>query len=233
MTRSINDLVRVKNPAWPYFELLASRSNNAIQIYPGELYDGLQTLYRLQMTASSMLGGIVLNCGALTVDYGWIKVLGSGAPGLPGVADANGLAQVPPEAGLDRTGMVVAVDVLGGQFAIDGGGLGVKPGEVCYWNPSTMSWVGLGAGHTSLVEWLLTGDHTNFYAGLRWDGWQDETSTLDISEGISVYPFAWSEEFHTHELSRKAVPLSEIIGLNQTSAEQMGTESPLSWHDDV
>ena len=228
--RSIEELAQVENPAWPYCELWASQSPNAVKILPGQADGGKQMLYRLQMTAGSMLGGIVLNCGAITVDHGWIKVLGSGVPGLPGVADVNGFPSVPSETPPQLPGMIVAIDALGGQFAIDGGGLGVHPGEVCYWDPSTMAWVGLGAGHGALTEWLLTGDHTDFYADLRWDGWQDGAAALGIAQGISVYPFVWSQEFHTQKLFRKAVPLSEIIDLNRTTAEQMGPELPLPWH---
>ncbi|MFJ9740939.1 DUF2625 family protein [Streptomyces sp. NPDC101166] len=44
--------------------------------------------------------------------------------------------------------------------------------------------------------WLLSGQLETFYDGLRRPGWREEAAALALSEGISVYPFLWSEEAH-------------------------------------
>jgi Protein of unknown function DUF2625 len=51
---------------------------------------------------------------------------------------------VPTAASTSPGSLVVAEDVLGGRFAVDGGELGVEPGTVCYFGPDSLSWVDLG-----------------------------------------------------------------------------------------
>ncbi|MCL1838036.1 MAG: DUF2625 domain-containing protein [Propionibacteriaceae bacterium] len=230
MTRTLDELIQVDDPAWTQIEQWVTASPNVVQILPCLPSEGENTLYRLQVTAHSMLGGVALNCGAMTIDSGWVKVLGAGVPGLPGVAQVNGFPQQPGEAPPAMAGMIVAIDAIGGQFAIDGGGIGDNPGEVCYWDPSALAWVGLGAGHSEFVGWLLCEDHTDFYQDLRWDGWDSVVDSLDIGEGINVWPPPWSKEYKQESASRKAVPLREILDLNLSLAEQFGSELPLPWN---
>jgi len=229
VARSVDELTRVDDPAWPYVVAMVEASSNDAHVLGCAAGDGEAGLWRLQMTARSMLGGIVLNCGAMVVDHGWVKVLGAGVPGLPGVAGVNGLPDTPLDNPPMTAGMIVAVDVLGGQFAIDGGGLGASPGEVCYWDPSAIAWIGLGAGHSAFVEWLLTGDLAGFYQDLRWDGWQTDTDALQIGQGVSVYPFPWASQFRNGPVTRAPAPIREIIGANESMAAQMGPQPPLPW----
>ena len=37
------------------------------------------------VSSGSLLGAMVRECGALLVDHGWLRILGAGAAGLPGV----------------------------------------------------------------------------------------------------------------------------------------------------
>lgn len=73
---------------------------------------------------------------------------------LASIAEANGLGgsvSAPPGE------LVVGHDVLGGLFAIDGGALGVAPGEVCYFGPDTLTWDGLGGGYSAFLLAALGG----------------------------------------------------------------------------
>ena len=229
MVRSIEELTEVTDPSWPEIQEMASTSTNAVTIIPCEPENGQKALYRLQMTAHSTLGGIVLNCAAMTVDHGWIKVLGSGLPGLPDPATVAGFPSNPGDTPPVSPGLVVAVDVLGGQFAIDGGGLGVQPGQICYWAPDALSWQGLGCGHSAFIGWLLSGDRGTFYNLFRWPGWETETEQLGIAQGYSVVPFLWTKEYDVATASRAVVPLNELFGLSSEMTEKLGGQPPLPW----
>jgi hypothetical protein len=56
-----------------------------------------------------------------------------------------------------RVWLEVAWDVMGGRFAINGGGLDAEVGEVCYWGPDSLDWTGIGGGHFGFVGWALGG----------------------------------------------------------------------------
>jgi hypothetical protein len=162
-------------------------------------------LEAVQVTVGSFLGALVAECGGLVIDDGWLRVLGAGAEGLPGVHEATPLAGEPP------SHLDIAWDVLGGRFAINGGGLPAPQGEVCYFGPDTLSWTGIGGGHSAFVRWALSGGTTDFYASLRWPGWKDEVATLALDQGLSIYPppfTAQGQDLAT--ASRKPAPLSEL-----------------------
>ncbi|MFI5732152.1 DUF2625 family protein [Kribbella sp. NPDC051587] len=219
--RSVSELVEVAEPAWPGLAELIAGAALPVTVLPVSAEQGREVLYRLQVTARSPLGALALNCGGLLIDHGWLRVLGGGGNGLPDLATANSLndpedVQTPPQF------LVVAYDVLGGRFAVDGGGLGVRPGEVCYWGPDTMEWTGIGVGHGDFVAWTLTDGPTGFYRDLRWPTWADEVSQLLPSDGITVYPPLFSTESRPIEnTSRRPVPFSQLLQSHQDMAAQL------------
>lgn len=167
----------------------------------------MQVLEALQVTARSPLGALALNTGALLADNGWFRILGGGAEGIPDLATVNSLPSVqsPPH-------LTIAWDVLGGQFAVDGGGLGLAPGVVCYFGPDTLAWQSLGMGHGQFVFAAIAGELADVFADLRWQGWEEEVRGLLPADGISVYPPPFTEEgkdiASTH---RRPVPLAELV----------------------
>ena len=64
------------------------------------------------------------------------------APSIPTVTtrpEPNGEPALPA--------LVVALDVVGGQYATDGGGLFESPGTMGYFAPATLAWETLGMGY--------------------------------------------------------------------------------------
>jgi hypothetical protein len=190
-------------------------------VFPGDPVAGARTLGRLSVSTRSTLGAIALHSGGWLVDHGWLRVLGGTAsPGLPDIATVSGLPEEVTEP-VPVCGLLVAYDVLGGQFAINGGGLAGRPGEVCYWAPDSLDWDGLDLGHTDFVEWVLAGDHDGFYDGFRWDGWEAETEALAPDQAWSLVPFLWTDEFDIATAFRRPVPVTEVFALAAEMSRQL------------
>ena len=155
--------------------------------------------------------------GAVRLDHGWLTLLGAGTPELPGIPAASPLrGDAPPP------WLVVAFDVLGGRFAINGGGLDAEPGEVCHFGVDTLGWVGIGGGYGQFVEYVLTGGLAEFHAGLRWPGWEAEVGALPPGQGLAVYPFPFTEEgADVGAAARRPVPLAELHEVYAELARQL------------
>ncbi|WP_204912466.1 DUF2625 family protein [Microlunatus spumicola] len=207
----MDELSAVPDPAWPVLFGRITGASVPVKLHQGTLAGRRNTLYRLQVTTRSTLGALAFNSGGLEVDHGWVKVLGGGTTGLPDLAAINRLAS-PTAESLPPPYLVVAFDVLGGVFAIDGGGLGFTLGDVCYWAPDSLSWDSTGVGHTEFVNALLAGGFSTFYTDLRWSGWEEEVAALPTGTGLWVYPPLSSEEGRDiSRSSRKPVPMTELL----------------------
>lgn len=220
--RTLSELTDVSDPAWPELRGSLDRAEVDVDVLPVAAEAGRRTLYRLQVTARSTLGALALHTGGVRVDHGWLTILGGGHADLPDIATASGLGE-PEPGGAPPGSLVVALDVFGGRFAVNGGGLPGRPGEVCYFAPDRLDWLALGAGHSAFVGWALGGGLADFAADRRWPGWQDEVGRLEPGRGLSVYPPLWSAESRAGiaAASRKPVPLAELTALQEDAARQL------------
>ncbi|MET8687343.1 DUF2625 domain-containing protein [Streptomyces sp. NPDC004732] len=235
--REVNELINVDDPAWPLLLKELSDADMAVEVLPGDVETGRAALLQLQVSARSNLGGIALNCGGLLVDGGWLRIFGSphgpDGVGLPGLAGINAMPSTFDPAWQPEAGLVVAHDVLGGVFAVNGGdpraiGRPGGPGEIVYFAPDTLGWEALGAGHSAWLSWILSGGLQKFYGGLRWDGWRSEVSVLNGRQGLSFSPPLWSAEARQDlsATSRRAVPMAELLGLSRDSRLQFDGADP-------
>lgn len=182
------------------------------RILPVDRAKGERCLYRLQVSARSTLGARSFNTGGVTVGHGWLRLLGGGGHGLPDLAAVNGSSKPPtsPRPAL----LLVAFDVLGGRFAINGGGLPGGAGDINYWGPDTLQWQAKGLGNTDLVHWSTTDGVDAFYADLRWEGWEPQVEAVALDEGIAVYPpLCTAEGRSVGSTSRPLVPWTELSAL--------------------
>lgn len=216
--RSVQELTAGVS-SWPDVLTLLSSSSHTVSIEPADLAARNRALEDLQVTTRSLLGAIAWNCGVISIDHGWVRVLGAG---FGSVAGAHPQALHDPAGSRTFQGVVVAYDVLGGRFAIHGEGLDeVKPGEVTYWGPDSLNWMPLQFGHSELIEFLLSDRLEAFYSDLRWDGWQNATSPVPLDEGLSTYPFLWSKEGKGANVTRSPVPMAEIVATAELAARQL------------
>lgn len=223
--KPLGRLAPVADPAWPELRAAIDAAKAPVTLLHNDRAAGEQTLWRLQVTAASTLGALALNCGGLLVDHGWLRILGGGTAQLPDLASANGIGE---DGAPTRTGeLVVAMDVLGGRFCVNGGTLPFGSLDVGYWGPDTLEWMSLELGHTAFVHWALDGGCTDFYRGLRWPGWEREVEKVAPDMGIVAVPFPFTEQ--GRDLSacrREAVPMGELLALYPELARQLADHEP-------
>lgn len=217
--RSLEELLDVPAPAWPVLLEAVADAAVDVEVVPADASRAARTLVALQVAVGSTLGALAYRCGGLLVDRGWFRLLGGGSAHLPDLAAANGLDEgrhLPP----DR--LVVGHDALGGTFVVDGGGLGIAPGEVCYRGPDTLAYEALGVGHGGFVEAALDGRLSDRFASLRWSGWQVEVERLRPDQGLSLYPPPFTVEGRdVGAASRRAVPIAELVAFYDDAARRV------------
>lgn len=235
--RGLDELTGVDEPAWPLLEEELRAAKVPVEVLDADPGRAAATLLQTQVTVRSYLGAFLFRTGGLLVDDGWLRVYGSPAAHndrrLPGLARVNGYPAEPDAAWRPAGALVVAHDVLGGTFAVQGGteeetGLPGRPGEIVYFAPDSLRWDAVGAGYGAWLSWLLDGGTEEFYEGLRWPGWRDEVPGLTGGEGLSLYPPLWSAEAHQDlaATSRAVVPLGELLGFARDTSLQLDGADP-------
>ncbi|MFF1651125.1 DUF2625 family protein [Streptomyces sp. NPDC058240] len=78
------------------------------------------------------------------------------------------------------------------------------------------------------MVWLVAVALDEFQADLRQPGWQDEVRALNSDQGLSTFPPLWSAETRQalSATSRRAVPMTELLGLARDSCRQLDGVDP-------
>jgi len=218
--RTLADLTHTDDPAWPLVQQWVADAPS-VQVLPAERSRADAALLQLQVTLRSPMGAIVHHTGGLLIDHGWLRVLGSGSAQMTRSLPGWNSGKAPVDANGRPTFLLVADDVLGGLFAVNGGAFGEKLGEVSYLAPDTLQWESLSMGYTGFLAWALSLRLGEFYSDLRWPHWQDEVSTLSSDQAISVYPFLWAKGPPLDQRSRKNVPMDELFRLTMDTQQQL------------
>jgi len=209
-------MVDTRGDAWSELSRLIATSPLNVMVCPP--HDASATAATLGLGTGSFLGAFARNTSGVIVDDGWLRLLGgsSSADGLPGLDQASAAT----------TGLlVIAIDVLGGVFALDGGALGTGNGSVHHFSVDSLSWEDLELGHAAFVTRMLAGATTSFYESLRWPGWQADIATLQPRQGLSLYPYPFTAEGKdVSSASKRAVPMAELLAVHNDIATQFGTD---------
>lgn len=199
--------------AWSEVQAAAAASPYPVDVLPADPASAARCLAALGFTRPSWLGAVVAYSGGLLIDHAWLRVLGSGSPGLPDV-----VSQADPSAGR----LVVAHDVLGGLFVWMPAAPQVRP-TVHYFGPDDLGWQDLGQGYADWLYAVLHGSLTRFYDSLRWPGWEAEVAAVGLEQGIHTWPPPWTAEGQDlSTVSRKPIPIGELIAYYQDTAAQLG-----------
>jgi len=190
--RELDHLIDTDDPGIRLVRDWASaKGANASSILPPDQALRGQTLLRLQVTTRSILGALVHDTGGILIQGGRLRLLGS--------STARSLLACNEAAGGMRTGapddfVIVADDILGGLFALNGGRFGSDSlGNVFYLAADQLAWTNLDVGYSDFVAWCLTGDLGSLY---------ERFTALEVfklpppplGKVYSFYPFLWTRE---------------------------------------
>lgn len=197
---------------WSQIKSMYEESGRQIKILDGVDEQGLKEVNKMSISLESTMGTIVVNTNGIIVDN-WIRILGQSSEHHAGIADFN------KRIGYDfGKMMIVAIDIVGGLFALNTGEYEDDIDRVWYFAPDTVSWESLGFKYSEFIAWIAQGNIMDFYEPFRWNGWEKDVENIDgFNKGVLVYPFLWSKECNIETAAKKISPLSEIIKMNYES----------------
>lgn len=221
--RPLHELINTAEPAMPLVQSWIKDAKCPVEVLSCTQAEGDRALLAAQVTTRSPMGAICHETGGILVDHGWLRILGAGCPRLPRALMAWNEGRVPLSPDGRPLVLLVADDVIGGFFAMNGGGLpDVEPGHVAYLAPDTLNWESLGVNYSQFLCWSWSGRMDGFYGDQRWSGWQAEISDLDGDKAIGIYPFLWAEGPPIGERHRGVVPIAETWALTVDVRKQFG-----------
>lgn len=209
--RPLTELINTEEPAWPDVQQWITEAKNPVEVLPANDAHREAALLAIQVTTRSPMGAIVYETGGLLIDHGWLRILGSGHERLPRSLPAWNEGRTMFSDGEPPGYLLVADDVLGGFFAINGGSLGQDPGSMYYYAPEAQEWQPMDFSYSEFVIWCLQGDLTGFYEHVRWPGWEEETKRVGGDQAISIYPFLFTKGPPLEQRHHGIVPISEMF----------------------
>jgi hypothetical protein len=214
--RPLQELLEATEPAWPAVQRWIAEAKNSVEVLPAEEAQRIQFLVETQVTTRSPMGAVIYHTGGLLIDQGWLRVLGSGHAKLPRSMPAWNRGRSTTPEGQPLGFLLIADDVVGGFFALDGGALGAGKGEVFYFAPATLRWEPMnGMKYSQFLPWSFNSNLADFYKSMRWPGWEREVAALNGEQALSIYPFLCTKEGkNIANCSRKACAVSEVYSLN-------------------
>jgi Protein of unknown function DUF2625 len=213
---TLQDLLTVDNPAWPSVQSSIQASVNSVEVLPPDESHREQSLLETQVSVRSSMGALVYHTGGLLIDHGWLRVLASGHPRLPRSIATWNRGRSTTKAGRSLGFWLIADDVVGGFFALNGGAFGPADGRVFYFAPDTLRWESMQEmNYGQFLVWSLGPNLVRFYESVRRTGWESEVAALNGDQALSLYPPLWTAEGkHPEKNSRKQCPVDEIYSLN-------------------
>ena len=194
---------------WSQLKSMYEKSDRQIKILDGIAEQGKKELCEISISPESTMGNIIINTNGIIVDN-WIRILGQSSEHHAGIADFN------MRIGYDFGKMIIiAIDIVGGLFALNIGEFEDDIGMVWYFAPDTLSWESLGFKYSEFITWLAQGNIIDFYEPFRWNGWEKDVENIDgFNNGVLVYPFLWAKECNIETATKKVSPIGEIIKMN-------------------
>ncbi len=214
--RTLTELIDPNDSGWSLVRQWIGEASVPVEVLSADRAAGDAALYATQVTTRSPMGAIAHNSAGILVDDGWLRVLGAGKHPR--------FQRSLPEWNEGRSNgfYLVADDVVGGFFALNGGAFGEDRGNIYFYAPDTLEWEPCGFGYSEFLVWTMSGRLREFYDSLRWDDWQAEVKQLTGDETLNIYPFLWAEGPSIQERHRRAVPVAEQWALQRDVKRQLG-----------
>lgn len=205
------EVLSADNSGWLVLKGWIDSATHKVEVLPVDTKLAGEALYQTQVTSHSIMGAVIYNTGGILIDGGWIRILGSGGTklnrSLPGWNKGKTFAEYGERPGF----LLVADDVLGGFFAINGGALGNDPGQLYYLAPEKLEWEDLKMGYSDFKNFCFNGNLNKFYEMQRWSGWKNDIANLSGNQGFLFYPYLWTVEGKDISKTRRSVvPIEEL-----------------------
>lgn len=213
--RTLSELINTEEPGIEHIHEWLADAVRPVEILPLLSKEAAEeALLELQVTTRSPLGAIAYDTGGILIDNGWVRVLGGGTDILPSILQWNKGKTM--EAGVNTVGYyIVAYDLLGGYFCINGGGLGQDVGSIYYFAPDTLDFEALDINYADLINLFITGNLEQFYQDFRWGTWKEDTANLALNEAFHIFPPLWTKEGKNIDFTSLAVvPAEEVYQIN-------------------
>lgn len=209
--RTLAALVDTKESGWPIVLHLKDSAQNEVLVLPVDTSLANTALFQTQVTIKSSLGAIIYHTGGIIINNGWLRILGSGDKKMKRSVPSWNLGKTIKEYGEVPPYLLIADDVIGGFFALNGGGLDGKKGNVFYFSPEDLSWQDLGIGYTDFIEFCFKGDLDLFYKGMQWKNFENDLKNIDYDDVVSFSPPLWSKEGSDLESNkREIIPIDDL-----------------------
>lgn len=223
--RAIDELINENDSGWPYVKEWIDSATNKVEILSVDNQKAKEALYNTQVTTRSPMGSIVYMTGGILIDNGWIRILGSGNEKLKRSLPDWNLNKSYKEFGQPAPFLLIADDVIGGFFILNGGVLGNDLGKVYYFAPDSLEYEPLDLTYTEFLTFCFNGDLNNFYKDFRWKNWKEDISKLSGDQVYNFVPFLWTKEGKDIEKSsRKAISIEEQYNVNLDFRKQLGID---------
>lgn len=210
-------LINKKSDTWSQLKSQIKNASNHIQVLPRNIKNADSTLFQAQVTTNSPLGAIIYETGGILIDSGWIRILGSGNKKLHRTIISWNKGKSIFKQEEQPPFLLMADDVIGGLYAINGGGLdSTGIGDVFYFAPDHLKWEDLKMSYSDFLQFCFSGDINKFYEGMRWKTWKKDMTLMNGDQMILFYPFLWSKE-GTDDINtntRSVVPIEEYWNLH-------------------
>jgi hypothetical protein len=205
--RKLTELIDHSDPAWPIVSEWIATAERPVEVLSASQESRDRALLATQVTTRSPMGAIVHNSAAILIDHGWLRILGAGGHprfqrSLPSWNEEK-----------ERGYLLIADDILGGFFAINGGTLGNDLRMIYYYAPDTLGWESCDIGYSDFVCWAMSARMTDFYADYYWPGWEKDMDSITGDQALSVFPFLFTEGPHISKRTRGIVPVEELWNL--------------------
>jgi hypothetical protein len=213
--RALSELIDRNEPAWPLVQQWISEASVPVEVLPTDAAAGDAALYATQVTTRSPMGAIAHNAAGIFIDHGWLRVLGAGKH--PRIQRSL------PEWNEGRSDRfyLVADDVVGGFFAINGGSLGKDLGNIYFYAPDSLRWEPCRFGYSLFLVWAMSDKLKEFYDSWRWEGWVAEVMELSGDQAVGIYPFLCAKGPPIKERHRGPVPVAEQWALQLDLQRQL------------
>jgi len=214
--RPLSELINQQEPGWELVSQWIREAKNKVQVLPKTPARADSTLLAAQVTTRSPMGAIMYETGGILVDNGWIRILGSGSPTMQRTLANWNKDKLP---GM----LLVADDVLGGFYALNGGAFGPETlGSIFYFAPESLQWQATNKTYSEFLVFCFSGDLKKYYHDLRWKGWEQEVTKLTGDEGLACYPFLFTKEGKAiAKDTRGVVPVAELWVFGQDMKRQL------------